>query len=347
MLSGTAFAGIYTPTAVDGITHTEAPGYYGAYSETESAEYASVTIREAASETTDTDYYIWGGYTEGEESNANHNTVTMIGGQVHDIIVGDSSWTWGDANYNTLVVTGGIADHDVYVGQSGANSIGNVAIVTGGSLNHLAVGSSYDEGSTVNSNQLHLVGAGAEEVLIGGVTYGHTDGISLGDVAVAEYEPWEVAVDNNSVDIYGTGIEATRLADFDHINFHMVAGNAAPMISLDEFAPLGDDVWATKELVITFDALDEMTWKEGDSVTLVNAAERIGNIDKSLLEKTYNIYQYGDPEKTDATAIATGQLVLEQDGKVLKLVVNSTVPEPTTGTLSLLALAGLCIRRRK
>lgn len=42
-----------------------------------------------------------------------------------------------------------------------------------------------------------------------------------------------------------------------------------------------------------------------------------------------------------------GQLLLNQSPWVTFTVQNTNIPEPTTGTLSLLALAGLCIRRRK
>ena len=72
-------------------------------------------------------------------------------------------------------------------------------------------------------------------------------------------------------------------------------------------------------------------------------------IDESLLNKEYNIYQYGDPSKDAPILEARAQLVLEQgqgNTQFLKLLVPKT-PEPTTGTLSLLALAALAARRRK
>ena len=48
-------------------------------------------------------------------------------------------------------------------------------------------------------------------------------------------------------------------------------------------------------------------------------------------------------------ALAMNQVGVVWGGKDITLVgkVQKSVPEPTTGTLSLLALAGLCIRRRK
>ena len=344
MLSGTAFAGIYTPTVVDGITYTDAPGYYGVYSESESAEHASVTIREDVGETTPKDYYIWGGYTEGDESDANYNTVTMTGGQVHDIIVGDSSWGYGDASYNTLVVTGGVADNDVYVGEAGANSIGNVAIVTGGSLNSLAVGIAYGEGYTTANNKLHLVGEGAGEVSIGGVTYEHTDDISLGDVAVAEYD-WGATAENNSIDIYGTGIEATGLSGFDQLNFHIVDGlttTGTPMVSVAGELDLSQ---LTAPINLFGDAVTNWNAFEGQEITLASATDGIIRPDFMTTEEE----QYSILDASGATvAIATLKVVgYEMCPQRIVMSNIQGVPEPTTGTLSLLALAGLCIRRRK
>lgn len=349
MLSGTAFAGIYTPTVVEGTTHIDAPGYFGAYSETESAEYARVTIQEAASETTDTDYYIWGGYTEGDESNANYNTVTMTGGQVHDIIVGDSSWGYGEASYNTLVVTGGVADHVVYVGEAGGTSIGNVAIVTGGSLNSLAVGIAYGEGYTTANNKLHLVGEGAEAEIedAQGNAAKYTGGsISLGDVAVAEYD-WGATAENNSIDIYGAGIEATSLDGFDQLNFHMVddlATTSGPMISLDGPLPLYTLLKDSSSLSLYGEAVTDWAAFEGKAITLISNTAGIYVLSDTLKEN-YDILD------ASGAIVATATLsVVGSSGGPQSLVVSniqSTVPEPTTGTLSLLALAGLCIRRRK
>ena len=104
---------------------------------------------------------------------------------------------------------------------------------------------------------------------------------------------------------------------------------------------LGDTLNLSRDLTLSFDALDSMEWKPGDSVTLVSDALGI-TIDESLLNKEYNIYSHGHPE----TIVGTGKIELEQSNTVLKLTVQG-VPEPATGTLGLLALAALAARRRK
>ena len=347
MLSGTAFAGIYTPTVVEGITYTDAPGYFGVYSETENAEHASVTIREDVGETTPKDYYIWGGYTEGDESDANYNTVTMTGGQVHDIIVGDSSWGYGDASYNTLVVTGGVADNDVYVGEAGGTSIGNVAIVTGGSLNSLAVGIAYGEGYTTANNKLHLVGEGAEAEIedAQGNAAKYTGGsISLGDVAVAEYD-WGATAENNSIDIYGAGIEATGLSGFDQLNFHIVDGlttTGTPMVSVAGELDLSQ---LTAPINLLGDAVTDWNAFEGKEITLASATDGFNLPITTTLDENYNILDASGAIVATATLRVEGYATCPQ--RLVMSNIQSNVPEPTTGTLSLLALAGLCIRRRK
>lgn len=69
-----------------------------------------------------------------------------------------------------------------------------------------------------------------------------------------------------------------------------------------------------------------------------------------------NTVQLGDSEVmfkgvvADLSALDMNQVGVvwgKQEVKLVGKVGSSPVPEPTTGTLSLLALAGLCIRRRK
>lgn len=100
----------------------------------------------------------------------------------------------------------------------------------------------------------------------------------------------------------------------------------------------------TSDFEFSFDAVESMDWKPGDSVTLVGAQTIFALLPEEL-DKEYNIYQYGDPEKINP--IATGKMELNQEKTMLKLVVTSVIPEPSTGTLSLLSLAGLCARRRR
>ena len=83
--------------------------------------------------------------------------------------------------------------------------------------------------------------------------------------------------------------------------------------------------------------VDVQAWTPGTTVTLVQATKVIKGIESG---KEVDIMR-------DDKVVAKGQLVLSNDDKTLSLSIPGSVPEPTTGTLGLLALAGLCIRRRK
>ena len=268
--------------------------------------------------------------------------VEVIGGQ------GDES-----ATGNTVIMTGGEVSR-LTGGCCMFSVTGNVVIVAGDSkVGELVQGGLAIQGPS-QDNKVHLVGNGATATIddAQGIAAKYTGGkLSLNDVAAGgDGTEWS----GNSVDIYGTGIDAGDLRNMQVLNFHIanLDDGAPPMITLTEayldltgfLVPTEEN--ASLDLALTFDALDSMEWKPGASVTLVNAGSGI-KMDESLLGKEYNIYRNGDPDKT---VLGTATLKLEQgEGttKILKLVTNGNVPEPTTGILSLLALAALTARRKK
>ncbi|MDO4817949.1 MAG: PEP-CTERM sorting domain-containing protein [Akkermansia sp.] len=173
--------------------------------------------------------------------------------------------------------------------------------------------------------------------------------ISLGEVFVAEPDESDGAVtaENNSIDIYGAGIEATSLDGFDQLNFHMVndlATTSGPMISLDGPLPLYTLLKDSSSLSLYGEAVTDWAAFEGKEVTLISNTAGIYVLSDTLKEN-YDILD------ASGAIVATATLsVVGSSGGPQSLVVSniqSSVPEPTTGTLSLLALAGLCIRRRK
>ena len=118
---------------------------------------------------------------------------------------------------------------------------------------------------------------------------------------------------------------------------------------------LDGDVMLTTEILMTpylsFDAVEALDWKPGQSITLLSNESELVYFD-DVLNKEYDIKLQGTELQ-----VATARLVLSEDNTQLKLVylsggattplVPSNIPEPTTGTLSLLALAGLASRRRR
>ena len=277
-------------------------------------------------------------------SYAKENIVAITSGSVGgEVVAGESSL--GQADNNGVFISGGELV-DVY-GARGNSTQQNLVVVSGGKVTGTLAGAeTTGTTKTAMNNEVHLVGEGATITLGENFTSieGHT--MELGDVYGAKSDnPDATASSGNSVDVYGSGITANSLQGMQELNFHMLAAienTDTPMIKLtsedSQFAlTLGP------ELLLNFDAMDAMTWQPGDSVTLVSSALGI-NVDSSLLKQEYNIYQYGDP---DQIPVGTAKLELHQEGHILKLVVPGSVPEPTTGTLGLLALAALAARRRK
>lgn len=267
-----------------------------------------------------------------------NNTVSMDGGTVFESLYG--GYGTADVYQNKVVLTGGNTEKVAVYGGFGYRSFQNEVVLAGGKYNEVYGGYGTDEAF---GNTVHLVGKGFA---------GSVSGV---EVTGAESHIGQMIVDSlngettrsGTIDIYGTGITVGSLGVFDHVHFHMVNGQEKSdeaMISVQMTT-----FYIPPKTEVTFDAVGAMDWKPGDSVTLVNAKSI--SVSQEYLEKEYDIYRYVDANdaKTLETAelLATAHLELEQGGTVLKLVVDSTVPEPATGTLSLLALAGLAARRRR
>ena len=95
---------------------------------------------------------------------------------------------------------------------------------------------------------------------------------------------------------------------------------------------------------ITLTLLDEETGigsEDVGSFTLTLSDEVIGWLDESDLEE-YGFYD------AEGSLLGTREVVLEEGGAVVFAISGLTmIPEPTTTTLSLLALSALCLRRRR
>ncbi len=296
------------------------------------------------------------------DNSANENKVVVTGGDLRDVVGGWAEELYegsgvGDVCDNTVIMTGGSV-RNLYGGYRISFSdvekevSRNRVYITGGTAEDVRGGEALGLNVNCLNNQVHLVGAGAS-VTVDGVTYeGHE--MQLNAVVYgAEYISGQKS--GNSIEIYGSDITTASLRQnsFQILSFHIADFDDAPtMLTLTD-APLDltdflipTEETPTPELALTFDALDSLVWKPNATVTLVGAEKGINGLDPSLLEKEYNIYRNGDPSKM----LGTATLELEQgEGttQYLKLVTNGNVPEPTTGTLGLLALCALGARRRK
>lgn len=287
----------------------------------------------------------YGGYCSGiyEEIITDGNTVVMTGGNAGKIAGGcadTSDRTW--AYHNRVIVAGGTVE-TIYGGiAQGSDFSGivqdNEIVVTGGSIGTIYAASLIaSKDAWCERNSVSLMGKGAS-YSFGSQVF---DGISIEEVALLEGSASHVS--DNALNITGTDIQIGKVSgNFQQLNFHLLEGqlsSSAPMVTItgDDFFDIGPD------MELSFDAVGKMTWKPGDSITLVEAQNGLALAKRGI---EYNIYQNGNPEKI----LATAQLELEQGQgttQFLKLVITSAIPEPTTGTLSLLALAGLAARRRR
>ncbi len=251
------------------------------------------------------------------EGDATNNIVSLVNSTVLGKVIGGESAT-GDAKNNTITVAGGIIEGEVVLAQAGQNRV-------------------------ATDNKLILIGSGAQYKGVTG------DNILIkNNILVGGGGGGESGNTGNAIDIYGTGISIEnqgQIFGVQELNFFLtnnLVEAEAPMLTMDS-------VLLTKgigyDLELNFNAAEALDWKPGDSVTLVSTALGI-QLDPSLLAKEYDI-KYTDPVSQEEMLTAIARLELIQDGTTLKLTVTGNIPEPTTGTLSLLALTALAVRRRR
>ncbi len=214
-----------------------------------------------------------------------------------------------DAAHNTVIVAGGTVEKDIIGGKSEIRDIGQNKVILVGA------GAKFGEGTSEICGSAFSVGGSI--------------------MAVTGAEPTA----KEGIDIFGAGITVGgALGGAAEINFHLTSNlldpGAPPILTMTSKETSLD--FGSFEL--TFQAAEEMDWKPGQSITLVSSALGLA-VPQELLDKEYDI------KVTEADTV-TAKLELNQDRTLLKLTVPA-VPEPSTGTLSLLSLAGLCARRRR
>lgn len=347
---GSAFAG----TVVEGYDEnmSDVPDWiYGSYDDI-SATKGDIRISEGAeSEGYNELGVVCGGHAEhsdglGVFTYADENTVIMTGGVVRNAIYGgEAKGGIARASSNLVIVAGGTVG-GVYGGYTGTategttGAYGNKIVVTGGTIAWVSPGPSTQFSER---NSVDIVGTGA--------SYTHNQEtftgkeISIGTVSMSTRWVEPSRLEDNSLNITGKDIKIGSVGTgFQLLNFHLLADQLTstdPMVTITE----ENGFSLTEGLALSFDALDNMEWEPGDSVTLVEAQKGMG-IAPEVLDKEYNIYRNGDPAKT-VMATAKLELVQEQGTTQLLKLTFQGVPEPTTGSLGLFALVGLCMRKRR
>lgn len=323
LLGGQVFAADPTGTAIDGAAEVSNSKYYGAYATGENvATGGKVTIKKDPSGQVPDTAEVYGG--RSENAGAFNNTVIMSGGTVRNIRGGDGKN--GEVSNNVVIVTGGSSTSTVY--------------------------GAYGSSGTWSDNRVHLLGKGANNVTIAdgqGITstYSYTgeeNGISLQNLVAAAGSS-VISSTGNTIDIYGSGIKLSgsmggmQILTFNITNEQMTeqATEAALTHTSASFA------LNLTGVALQIKDLDVKDWATGKTITLVQSEQEIkGAAEELPVGKEVEI-------KRGEVVTATATLKLGDDKKSLILtnIQGKNVPEPATGTLSLLALATLAARRRR
>ncbi len=287
---------------------------------------------------------VYGGFV-GDGMNSTNNTILMTGGEVYSLAAAFTAWGDGsELSGNKVILTGGkvfsIMAASNYCESSGTLT-GNHAVITGGhvggadasNLGHLWGGYS-DTGITAANNTVSLVGNGASITVEGQEYQGHAITINA-DISAGTSNGTGNALDIYGKDItLGGGISGTQI-----MNFHLVDG-------------LSDNTAVLMHMGMANLNLANVTTYGFDGSAVANWAAYDGKSIMLLESNNGQITGFGNPKEVeimgaDGATVAMATLGLTDGGKALALSNITPTPEPTTGVLSLLALAAFAGRKRK
>ncbi len=317
LLGGQVFAEV-TGTAVDNCGKVDGTIYYGTYSDAGSATGGNVTIKADEQGDVPNSATVYGGYSE--VADACNNTVVMSGGTVWQVCGGFAKTNQNEASNNVVIVTAGTIQSTLCSGHT--NNLG-----------------------TAMNNKVYLVGKGATNVSIGSSTYtGGEGGIKIGGALQAAYPGLGGTSVGNSIDIYGVGITAFNMSNTQILTFNITDGQvsgtyADPALTLTS-TKLRTEFLDLTNVELQVKDLDVQEWTPGKTITLATTVAGVTVGDDWGEGKEVEI-------KRGDVVTATATLKLNEDNTQLLLTNIQGVPEPATGSLSLLALAGLAARRRR
>ena len=260
----------------------------------------------------------YGGYSA--DGTATSCKVKMTGGTVlTELQGGEAESDMNGAYDNLVIVTGGWIGKSVIGGEAfgeyytgaGGNKVYITGLSTGCTPDIIggSAGGKYE--TSASENQVHLVGEGAGIRLDNESYVGQAMTLGVIRGGFSGYESR-----NNSIDIYGSGIQAVSLTYMQILNFHLVDGLAtaeAPMVVLS-----GDKSWDEfnmENLTLGIKADDVTDWGllAGRTVTLAETQLAITGFGSTP-------YKVVDVTKTGQSA-SKGILTLGNEGKALLLKV--------------------------
>lgn len=339
LVGGQVFAADAIPTEVGGYNDHSGYNYYGKRNLSGEVKGYNVTVSASETGSDLSRANVYGGSASTEASN---NKITMTSGQVLSLYGAEGKTT---VSKNTVIMTGGKVTSSLRGGHSTENAAlveKNVAIVAGDCEISSNLYGGYSSHGYARDNKVYLVGKGATATITDaqGITKTYTGGnIKLKAVYAGQGDS---SLDNNSIDnsidIYGTGITASSyVEDMQVLNFHISQNQIGGEDSMLTLTSYGMNL---TNVTIGIQDVDVQAWTPGTTVTLVQLDKDKKTITGIESGKEVDIMR-------DDKVVAKGQLVLSNDNKTLSLSIPGSVPEPTTGTLGLLALGLLAGRRRR
>lgn len=305
------------PTAVEGATYQFDNCYAGVHAAKGRPDGGDVTVRAEAGGQDMSSAHIIGNWNEADDERAYWGTVTMTGGEVHDLY---GAWCpRGDAGHSTVIMQGGTA-RNIIGGQTGDyEAYNNTVIMTGGTAKEVTASGSATGAATFNN--IYLIGKGGEAT-VDDVHYTHTEDISIKRL----YGATGNDLTHNAIDFYGTGIEVGRMDNADILAFHLTAETSEAILILSLPLDLVD-------VTLNFSATESLAL--GSCITLISTPAAIYLTDEQLA-RTYTI--------TDGEDTLTTARLSYTEGVGLALLI---APEPASATLALLSLAAFLPRRRR
>lgn len=305
------------PTVVEGATYQFGNTYAGLYADAGHPDGGNITISagEGGQDMSLAD--IIGNWNDANNERAYWGTVTMTGGEVHDLY---GAWCpRGDAGHSTVIMQGGTA-RNIIGGQTGDyEAYNNTVIMTGGTAKEVTASSSATGAATFNN--IYLIGKGGEAT-IDDVHYTHTEDISIKRL----YGATGNDLTHNAIDFYGTGINVGRMDNADILAFLLSAETSEAILNLTLPLDLVD---------VTLNFSATATPAAGTAITLISTPAAIYLTDEQLA-RTYTI--------TDGSSPLTTARLSYTAGVGLSLLL---APEPSTTTLALLSLTFPSLRRRR
>lgn len=314
LMGGQVLAQDVTLTQIEGAAYytkdnlgnvTDPYGYVGSYGNGTEATGAEVSLLPGGESAIDlTDMSVFGGYaTKTSGKPVYDNKVTMSGGAVGTVVGACAVELPGSTAYNNTVIINGGAVKTVYGALSDtADVIGNVVIVSGGTVScKLTAG---DSGSgAVRDNRVYLLGQDGSATIAGASYTGTAEGLVLGTVAAGSSYTGETS--NNSIDLYGYGIAATNVKNAQNLNFHLVDaqadGCASPALTLTGTSKSQVFDLTGMEFAIDAEAVNDWTQFEGKDIVLAHSQQVITGFGDSSRKVNVTI----DGQTYDSKAVLT------------------------------------------